>query len=442
VLEDLEDEPATDELLAGEPEVGSADNPQTAQKVIIDTDPGVDDAAALVWLLTQSKYPIDPLALVTVMGNGTITHTTKNAQFVLSLVGKETIPVVRGADRPTNFPTVRLTSTTKLIHGPDGLWFTAAAFKPSTQPLDNAAQFYCMTLQGHESEILLLTLGPLTNVANAILDPACQANATEGKGSVDWSKVRIVSLGGAFSGGNQTPTAEFNLWQDPEAAQTVLDSGAQVSLVLLDAFDQFVLQPGDLLWLQWFGVPAIKTLLPAVLAYSTVQAVAGGTAALPDPVAAIYALDAALGAAQSALVQVVGSNGAPENVRGQTVIGFDFSARLSLSMSDTAVSKVIDQELASANPGTVKDVFSLAFTQIFPKLGSQIKPDNASAVTDIHAKRMRLVFLAGLTAPLGGVHKSEAAFLADLEAAAAEPEMTGQLDNPVHQLYLPALPGD
>ncbi|HXF61452.1 MAG TPA: nucleoside hydrolase [Caldilineaceae bacterium] len=446
VLEDQE------ETLLEEPEAGPAVQPQAEQqKIIIDTDPGVDDATALIWLLSQQSYPINPLAIVTVAGNTTLENATRNAQFILSLVGRQDIPVVPGATEPLE---VDLSSTVKLIHGPDGLWFTAAGFvPPSVPPLDTpAAEFYCNTLEHNEEAILVLTLGPLTNLANAI--QTCPyvpgSNETDASG-VNWTEVRIVSLGGAFAGGNQTPVAEFNMWQDPEAAKIVLESGAQVTLVLADAFSQFTLSQGNLTRLANTGASPIQAILPALQTY--LQLTGGpGVAALPDPVAAMAALDPSLASSRPALVRVVESEDAPDYVRGQTIMAFDFPARLYLMryvgdnigdicisgtlLNDACISRLIDDALATLPPlEAINQVFGTLFG-----ISAQT-PDNAMVVTDIQANKMRNAFLKGLATPPVGVNATQDETPDGVSGTAGDQEMETEQQAPEQRLYLPLLPG-
>lgn len=401
-------------------DVESAEEPADAQaagmqKIIVDTDPGVDDAAALIWLLSQSRYSIRPLGIVTVAGNTTVENATTNTLVILSWLNRKNIPVVKGAAAPL---AVNHSSTGKLIHGPDGLWYLGWTYAPSIGSPDprSAEVFYCETLRGQEAEVIVMTYGPVTNIARAMLvDPATCG--------VNWGLVRIVSLGGAKIGGNQTPVTEYNIWQDPDAANVVLNSGAPWTLVTLDGFSQFTLDNAMFRVLQNTGVPAMRTLLPALQSYAAVLSGAGGKAALPDPVAAMVALDSHLGRGAPGLVRILGSD-VPEFVRGQTVIALDMAAEWpALAATDAELSAIANTVFA--------DPFNPDFGYMQAAVGAIImaNPPNATVVTDIEARHMRTIFMRGVTGAPGKT-----------KGAAEDSDMTGQAEGTQeHHLYLPGV---
>lgn len=380
------------------------------RKMIVDTDPGVDDAAALIWLFSQSRYEVDVLGVVTVAGNSTITNTTNNAQLILDWLGVST-PLIQGAAAPLVQP---LSFVPSLIHGPDGLWFTFAP--PATPDSADATAFYCATL---EPGMLVLALGPLTNVALAL--EACPEA---------WAGVEIASLGGGKFVANQTPVTEYNYWQDPEAASIVVDStisrealawsGASepvsptLQIVLADSFTQFEINERDVRQLERRGVPAIQNLLPALTAYMSGLSEGGETPTLPDVSAAIYALDNQQGTAQSALVDVLA--GVPEVARGQTIIGLIPNEKIVMIAGDAVLSDLASRLYSG----------ELTPEELEMELGAILfsQPDNAMVVTDIDARRMHNIFLQELRARPSSIRNEDG-------------DMTGELEEYDNHTFIP-----
>lgn len=372
------------------PVPASAQEPPAAQPLIIDADPGVDDAAALAWLLAQTQQPVELRAVTVVAGNTTVQNGVRNAALILAQSGRAGIPVYAGADRPMHR---RLSSTGKLLHGPDGLWFqggasAAGAGGPAPARPTAALDFYCAA-DSPRRGATLLALGPLTNVAAAL--KRCPERMAEFS--------RLVILGGGDGVGNHTPVAEYNFWQDPEAAELVFTTAPGLGLiptvVPLNAFGQFTVTLGEALALNASPQPAARTLAPALALYICTQAGvpdcfgapqldAAGTA--PDVAALMYALDPSLGAEQPALLKMVAK---PELVRGQSVVGLTFNEKLTMIASDEEISSLIDRYLADPS----FDLFA-ALGQIVAR-----EPDNVRWVTDIDEARMRELFLAALNAP-------------------------------------------
>ena len=184
--------------------------------IILDCDPGHDDAIAL--LLALASPELELLGVTTVHGNQTLEKTTTNALRVLELAGRADIPVAAGAARPL----VRESRVAAHVHGESGM--DGPALPPPThhaigQP---AVDFIVEQLVSSPRPVTLVPTGPLTNIA-AVLE------VTEGE-NVD----RVVLMGGAIAEGNVTPAAEFNIWADPEAADRVFHSGVDVTMVGLD----------------------------------------------------------------------------------------------------------------------------------------------------------------------------------------------------------------
>jgi inosine-uridine nucleoside N-ribohydrolase len=184
--------------------------------IILDCDPGHDDAIAL--LLALASPELELLGVTTTYGNQTLEKTTANAVRVLELVGRADVPVASGAAEALVRPLV----VAAHVHGESGLDGPTLP-PPSTEPVStDAVEWIAGAVRGASRPVTLVPTGPLTNVARYL-----SAHGTEG---ID----RIVLMGGAIAEGNMTPAAEFNIWADPEAAQIVFDSELDVTMIGLD----------------------------------------------------------------------------------------------------------------------------------------------------------------------------------------------------------------
>lgn len=193
----------------------------TARKVIIDTDPGQDDAVALL-LALASPDDIDVLGITCVAGNVPLPLTHKNARIICEVAGRTDVPVFAGRAAPLSRPLV----TAEEVHGKTGL-DGPELFEP-TLPLQDqdGVAFIIDTLRREPAgSVTLCPLGPLSNIAAAFqAAPDIMERVQE-----------IVLMGGAyFEVGNVTPAAEFNIYVDPEAADIVLKSGIQITMMPLD----------------------------------------------------------------------------------------------------------------------------------------------------------------------------------------------------------------
>ncbi|CAN5337373.1 nucleoside hydrolase [soil metagenome] len=191
------------------------------RRIIIDTDPGQDDAVAIL-LALASPDDLDVAGIVAVGGNVPLALTEKNARRLVELAGRADVPVYAGCSRPM----VRKLRTAEHVHGRTGL--DGYALPEPTVPLapGHGVDFIVETLMAAPpKEITLCTLGPLTDVAMALVkQPAIAERVRE-----------IVMMGGAyFEVGNITPTAEFNIFVDPEAADIVFQSGIPITMAPLD----------------------------------------------------------------------------------------------------------------------------------------------------------------------------------------------------------------
>jgi purine nucleosidase len=197
----------------------------SALPIVIDTDPGQDDAVAL--LLAAASPELELLGVTTVAGNVPLQLTTLNARKVLELAGRHDVPVCAGADAPLGgVPLV----TAEHVHGDNGL--NGVELPEPTLPLDarHAVDFIIQTLREREAgTVTLCPLGPLTNIALALRQAPDIAPRIR----------RIVLMGGGFfEGGNITPAAEFNLYVDPLAAHEVFTSGVPITMAPLDVTHQ------------------------------------------------------------------------------------------------------------------------------------------------------------------------------------------------------------
>jgi inosine-uridine nucleoside N-ribohydrolase len=190
-------------------------------RIVLDCDPGHDDAIAL--LLALASPELELAGVTTVAGNQTLEKTTANAIRVLEHVERTDVLVVAGADRPL----VREPFVAAHVHGETGLDGPDLP-PPSGGPLDGHAVDF---LAEHVRGSTLVAVGPLTNVALML---ALRSDARPD---------RIVLMGGAIAEGNVTPAAEFNIWADPEAAARVFASGIDVTMVGLDVTHKALMTP-------------------------------------------------------------------------------------------------------------------------------------------------------------------------------------------------------
>jgi inosine-uridine nucleoside N-ribohydrolase len=205
--------------------IGGHDTARVAIPILLDCDPGHDDAIAL--LLALSSPEIELLGITTTYGNQTLDKTTANAIRVLELAGRSDVPVAAGAERPLTRELV----VAAHVHGESGLDGPAlppAQEKPASQ---DATAFIADRIRASREPITLVPTGPLTNVAQ-YLD-------THGPEGIE----RIVLMGGSIAEGNFTPAAEFNVWCDPEAAQSVFSSALDVTMIGLDVTHRAILGP-------------------------------------------------------------------------------------------------------------------------------------------------------------------------------------------------------
>jgi inosine-uridine nucleoside N-ribohydrolase len=195
--------------------------------IILDCDPGHDDAIAI--LLALASPEVHLLGVTTVSGNQTLEKTTANAIRVLDHVGRDDIPVAAGVPRPL----VRERQVAADVHGETGLDGPDLP-PPSREPhTAHAIDWIAATLAENPRPVTLVPTGPLTNIALFLARYPQHVERIE----------RIVLMGGAIGEGNTTPAAEFNIWADPEAAYRVFTSGLDVTMVGLDVTHQALMTP-------------------------------------------------------------------------------------------------------------------------------------------------------------------------------------------------------
>ena len=203
------------------------------RKIIIDTDPGQDDAVAIL-LALASPEELDILGIVTVAGNVPLALNVKNALRVLELAGRPDVPVYAGCERPLR----RRLVTAEHVHGDTGLDGPDLPQPTIRQQAQHGVDYLIDTIKAHpEGEITICALGPLTNIGMAL------AKAPEIAKRIG----EIVLMGGGyFEGGNITPVAEFNIYVDPDAADIVFRSGIPIVVAPLDLSHMMLSTPARL----------------------------------------------------------------------------------------------------------------------------------------------------------------------------------------------------
>ena len=212
------------------------------RSIIIDTDPSPDDSVAIL-LALASPEELEVLAVTTVAGNVPVSLTAKNALKTLELAHRTDTPVYAGASAPL----IRRLVTAEHVHGRTG--FDGYDLPEPTTPLANGfapEAIVDLVMRKTQGDVTLCCLAPLTNIALALAkEPRLAGRVRE-----------IVLMGGSFSeGGNVTPSAEFNIYVDPEAAARVLECGAPITMIPLDCTHQALTTAARLDKLRSFGTP-------------------------------------------------------------------------------------------------------------------------------------------------------------------------------------------
>jgi purine nucleosidase len=269
-------------------------------RIILDCDPGTDDAIAL--LLAFASPEIDLAAITVAGGNVGLDHTLRNALALTRLAGAD-VPVHRGADRPLLGRFVGA----PYVHGEDGMG--GVGLPPGGEPAPGlAADAIRAILRDASEPITLVGIAPATNLALALITEPALADKVE----------RIVLMTGAWGEGNATPAAEFNALNDPEALAVLLDLGRPVVIAGLDLTHQALVTPGHVKELRRAGHGAcIKVACDILASVPPSARDAGLGAALHDPCAIAWLLAPDLFAYRDCFVEV---DLGPGPSRGRTLI--------------------------------------------------------------------------------------------------------------------------
>ncbi|TCL72222.1 nucleoside hydrolase [Rhizobium sp. BK251] len=218
------------------------------RKIIIDTDPGQDDAAAIM-LAFGSPAELELLGITTVAGNVPLTLTSRNARIICELCDRRDVRVFAGADKPV----ARKLVTAEHVHGKTGL--DGPTLDEPVMPLQtqHAVDFIIDTLRSEAAgTVTLCTLGPLTNVALAFQKaPDIIPRVAE----------LVMMGGGFFEGGNITPAAEFNIYVDPEAAEVIFGSGVPIVMMPLDVTHRLLASKDRLRRMAAIGTAPAKAMV-------------------------------------------------------------------------------------------------------------------------------------------------------------------------------------
>lgn len=280
------------------------------RQFVIDTDTASDDAVALVMALRHPGVAVE--AITVTAGNVGLDQAVQNALYTVELCGSQ-VPVYAGAARPL----LRDLRTAQHVHGADGMGDCGLDLSGRVPAAGRAAVVIVDAVLGSPGEVTLVTLGPLTNVATAVLRAPEIADAVE----------RVVVMGGTGvdGPGNVTPMAEYNFWADPDAAAVVMRSGLPVELVGWDvSIASAVVTPERAAAIRAVGTQLADFAVD--IQASVAEAVSGYDGLegpdLPDPIAMAHALDPAPATAVRAAVDVIDGDGPARGAMSVDRLGF------------------------------------------------------------------------------------------------------------------------
>jgi inosine-uridine nucleoside N-ribohydrolase len=307
----------------------------TPTPIILDCDPGHDDAIAL--LLALASPEIDLVGVTTVSGNQTLDKTTANALRVLELAGRTDIPVHAGADRPF----VRERDVAAHVHGESGLDGPDLP-PPSTHAQDqHAVDYLAEQIRGRNGKITLVATGPMTNIGLLFaMYP-------------DARPERIVLMGGSVGEGNRTPAAEFNIWADPEAAQRLFVEALDTTMIGLDVTHRALIT--DAHTEQMRGAGKVGTMVAELMDFyarfhkARYPDLAGSP--MHDPVCIAHLIDPTLVEVRDAFIEVDCSSGPS---RGRTNVDWRDrehfgppNAKVGLDIDGDAFARMVVERISS-----------------------------------------------------------------------------------------------
>ena len=293
------------------------------RSVIIDCDPGHDDALAIL-LALASPAELQVLAITAVAGNVPLALTAKNARQVCELAGRADLPVYAGCERPL----VRELVTAEYVHGKTGL--DGPELPEPKMPLAraHAVDAIIEMLRAHpQGTVTLCPTGPLTNIAMALRKAPDVVPRIE----------EIVLMGGSIGLGNITPAAEFNIYVDPHAAKVVFGAGVPLVMHGLDATHQALITPDRLAAIRRLGTPLSRAVSELLEFYSLYDQTRGGRIGAPlhDPCVIAYLLDPTLFGGRACHVAIETQG---EHTLGRTVV--DWSRRTPAAPNATVIHEV------------------------------------------------------------------------------------------------------
>jgi inosine-uridine nucleoside N-ribohydrolase len=307
----------------------------TPTPIILDCDPGHDDAIAL--LLALASPEIELVGVTTVSGNQTLDKTTGNALRVLELAGRTDIPVHAGADRPF----VRERDVAAHVHGESGLDGPDLP-PPSTHAQDqHAVDYLAEQIRGRNGKITLVATGPMTNIGLLFaMYP-------------DARPERIVLMGGSVGEGNRTPAAEFNIWADPEAAQRLFVEALDTTMIGLDVTHRALIT--DAHTEQMRGAGKVGTMVAELMDFyarfhkARYPDLAGSP--MHDPVCIAHLIDPTLVEVRDAFIEVDCSSGPS---RGRTNVDWRDrehfgapNAKVGLDIDGDAFARMVVERISS-----------------------------------------------------------------------------------------------